>query len=390
MRSLGIAFLALMVLAASASARRAQVQDADRIANGRLAYSLSDLGEIDGFATLVVSDPNGARKKTILEGTEGAGVYSEPDWSPDGTKIAVTYTVGSRYTGYSSEIWLANADGTGLHRPVVEPSASRSSPSWSPDGTKLAFDQTTGEIYVVGADGSGKRPLTTGFAPAWSPDGTKIVFVRNAGGDDTDLYVIGADGSGLTRLTSGTLQDREPDWSPDGQQIVFEHGRPGFSSIYVVAPDGTGLRLLSRYGLSPAWSPDGTKIVFARNGDLWVLSRSGGRARNITRTRSISKDEGTPDWQPVRVVSGTMLGTPFADYLAGGPGKDVIHGGAGNDLIAGGHGRDVLDGGPGNDTFYAQDGQRDVIDGGPGRDRAFVDKRLDSVRSVERKYSRGG
>ena len=395
MRSLAIALVAVLALAASASGKRAQPRGADRLANGRLVYSVSDDAEIDGFATLVVSDPNGARKKTIRQPpiAEGGGSYSEPDWSPDGTKIAASFSIGNRYTGYGSDIYVVNADGSGLHRPIVEPQVDRSSPAWSPDGTKLAYVQSPDEIDIVNADGSGKQLLTTGADPAWSPDGTKIVFARNAGGGgDMDLYVIGADGAGLTQLTSGPPQDRAPDWSPDGRLIVFQRGQAGAGYIYVVRPDGTGLKRLSRqrFDTSPSWSPDGTKIVFAHNSDIWVMSRSGGHVRNITHTNSITKDEGTPDWQPVRVVNGTMFGTPFADYLVGGPGNDVIDGGAGNDLIAGGGGRDVLNGGPGNDTFYAQDGQRDVIDGGPGRDRAFVDKGLDSVRGVERIYSKGG
>src|SRR6185503_19720488 len=104
----------------------------DRLLNGRLAYSLVDLEDVDGYATLVVSDPNGARKKVILEPGEGSGVFAGPSWSPDGTQLAVSYIVGNRYTGYSSDIYIANADGTGLHRPVTEPQASRVAPSWSP------------------------------------------------------------------------------------------------------------------------------------------------------------------------------------------------------------------------------------------------------------------
>ena len=178
----------------------------ERLANGRFVFSICDPQSIDGYCELAVSDPTGARRRTIL--AEDGGVYSEADWSPDGTKIAFSLVVGNRYMGYTADIWVANPDGSGLHRPVTEPEVDRLSPAWSPDGTKLAFAQGK-EIYVVDADGSDRRLLTVGFDPAWSPDGTKIVFGRGVRGSRSDLYVVKADGSGARRLTRGPGIDVE-------------------------------------------------------------------------------------------------------------------------------------------------------------------------------------
>src|SRR5207247_2453543 len=138
--------------------------------------------------------------------------------------------------------------------------------------------------------------------------------------------------SGLTQLTSGLPRDFAPDWSPDGTQIVFQRGR-SIEHVYAIGSDGSGLRQLThgRYDSGPAWSPDGTRIVFVRAGDLWIMRRDGRGAHNITHTRSISKDEGAPDWQPIHVANGKIQGTRFDDYLAGGPGNDVIVGGKGRD-----------------------------------------------------------
>lgn len=266
-----------------------------------------------------------------------------------------------------------------------DPDRCEGSPSWSPDGGRLTYAahrirDNRSEIYVVDTDGENRRRLTEGDQPTWSPDGSRIAFVR-----DEELFVFELDGSRTTRITAGP--DRAPDWSPDGELIVFERNlaRNGLGSIFVVRPDGTGeQRLTPRpFDASPAWSPDGTKIAFGRNGDVWVMRRDGTGVRNVTRSKSMSRDEGEPDWQPVRVVNGTMFGTRFADYLVGGRGRDVIVGRAGPDVLAGGFGHDDLDGGPGDDTFYTRDADRDVLFGGRGRDRAFADK-LDRVRGVER------
>jgi dipeptidyl aminopeptidase/acylaminoacyl peptidase len=96
----------------------------------------------------------------------------------------------------------------------------------------------------------------------------KLVFMTTSGGD---IYVINADGTGLRRLTSGGL---DPALSPDGQQVAFtrwedvQHGALG--SLWVVnvgtltGTGGTGERAILgdiRQPKSPTWSPDGTKIA---------------------------------------------------------------------------------------------------------------------------------
>jgi Tol biopolymer transport system component len=89
-------------------------------------------------------------------------------------------------------------------------------PAWSPDGRKIAFQSKRrfgsnagkGEIYVMNADGSGKRNLTRNRAqdgsPSWSPDGRRIGFVSNRDGRRPEAHVMNADGSGQRSLT---LQD---------------------------------------------------------------------------------------------------------------------------------------------------------------------------------------
>ena len=376
MRTTAVALCAFAALACSASSGQARRVGATRIVNGWVAFSAWDDTEIDGRAVLVRSAPDGRYRRTILAPPNGQlGVFEDARWSPDGTKIAVTFTVGSRYTGYSSDVYVVNADGTGRRRLVRGARADRWSPTWSPDGTKLAYVQSPAEIRVIDADGSGDRRLTSGLDPAWSPDGKSIAFARIVSGNDTDLYRIGVEGSVPTQLTSGPQWDRGPDWSPDGSEIVFQRGRESVDSIYVMGADGSKLRRLG-CGLCyhAAWSPDGSKIAYDHRGDIWVRTARGGSPQNITRTRSMTKDEQDPAWQPVREVNGRLAGTRFADYLAGGAESNVIAGGAGHD---------ILRGGPGQDRIFARDGVRDVVSGGSGRDTAYVD-RLDLLLGVER------
>ena len=117
-----------------------------------------------------------------------------------------------------------------------------------------------------------------------TPPGTngRIVFerLRLQNTPWGELFVMNADGTGVRKLThppSGT-EDTNADWSPDGSRIVFARApSSGVHSIWVVKPDGTGLRRLTPncppgVGIPkckaddgwPVWSPDGKHIAFQR------------------------------------------------------------------------------------------------------------------------------
>ena len=67
------------------------------------------------------------------------------------------------------EIYVMDAVGGNQERLTNNPSNNRD-PDWSPDGTKIAFssagDDGKGQIYVMNADGSHLKKLTdTGITP---------------------------------------------------------------------------------------------------------------------------------------------------------------------------------------------------------------------------------
>jgi hypothetical protein len=146
-----------------------------------------------------------------------------------------------------------NADGSGQSN-LTRSTTDDAYAAAAPRGDKIAFTSDRGgdyHLYLLSSRGGDVRQVTSGntedFEANWSPSGNDLVFVRfDSAFNTSDLYVVHANGSGLRQLTS--TSDRiefEPSWSPDGTKIVF-HACSGLDTSnqhcanYVMNSDGTG------------------------------------------------------------------------------------------------------------------------------------------------------
>src|SRR5207237_712894 len=106
-------------------------------------------------------------------------------------------------------------------------------PQISPDGQWVAYvrqwsdpmtDRRYSNIWLVKADGSSHRPLTSGkfedASPRWAPDGKRLAYVSNSGGS-AQIYVRWIDTGEASAITNSTTPPAAPTWSPDGSQIAF-------------------------------------------------------------------------------------------------------------------------------------------------------------------------
>jgi dipeptidyl aminopeptidase/acylaminoacyl peptidase len=207
-------------------------------------------------------------------------------------------------------------------------------PAFSPDGRAIAFrgyynSAADGDyaLYVARPTGCTAVRLTRGVAgdPSWSPDGRWIVFDTSGYGD---VYKVRWDGTGLTRLFEGHGIDEgwSPAWSPDGRWIAFVRVRRHGSRIWLMRPDGTGLRLLHTdpiaFDHDLAWSHDGRRLAFARSPSsdhsaIAVMRADGTGFRLLTR--------GTPAWNPVWLQHDTGIEYLAATHVHGIGRLSVMH-----------------------------------------------------------------
>jgi Tol biopolymer transport system component len=87
------------------------------------------------------------------------------------------------------------------------------------------------ELFVMNADGSNQRPITSNgaanFCPYFTPDGKRIIFASNvnAAGFQFDLWTVGRDGQGMERITTAPGFDGFPVFSPDGKYVIWSSAR---------------------------------------------------------------------------------------------------------------------------------------------------------------------
>ena len=156
---------------------------------------------------------------------------------------------------------------------------------------QAAYDGGRGQLYLANANGTGLVALTnTGYGannsqPAWSPTGTRIAFESNRRGD-TDLWTIAPDASALKELTFSAGFDGDPTWDPTGTKIAFETNRNGNFDVYVINADGTGSGVSRPTRRMTRIRPGPRTARRSRSRAIAAAHGRSGRCARTARTRS--------------------------------------------------------------------------------------------------------
>jgi YVTN family beta-propeller protein len=235
-----------------------------------------------------------------------------PQWSPDGAHIVFASSRDGDW-----EIYVMGADGSDARRLTTSPGRD-AHPLFMPDGRRIVFQSPRGrsvanqvDLYLMDADGRNPRRFVSavGFngVPVPSPDGSRIAFQRSpipgAGGAyHWELLLVDSTGEGERQLTANAWSSQVPTWSPDGRRLAFHADPSGRDQLFVLDLESQQVTpLASSAGAdnAPAWSPDGRSIAFisTRDGprDLYRVDLANGAATRLTHGLDIW---GQPSWSP--------------------------------------------------------------------------------------------
>ncbi len=287
-----------------------------------LSYRFDGIGYRERYAHIWKVDVAGGKMTQL---TEGDVVDQDPQWSPDGSRIAF---VGNRRPDRkrllgARSIMTVPADG-GMPTVLTDDDASFGAPSWSKDGSRLAFlghldaraNTVNDTLWTVSAGGGDAKDHTRGWdtsigdygmsdvhgssdnRPCWMDDGTVLFLASHRG--ETQIHCCDLASGEVTALTSG--KRRISGFTQVGEGFAYVSGmihQP--SELYTSAADGS----------------DETQITFTNKAFL----------DEVQTVEAIDLDVTSPDGWSVQAWLLPPVGLDAGDRNATFPLIVEIHGG---------------------------------------------------------------
>ncbi|HQK94340.1 MAG TPA: hypothetical protein PLD23_12585 [Armatimonadota bacterium] len=221
------------------------------------------------------------------------------------------------------DIYVMNADGSGLANLTNTATPDELYPHASPDGSRICFVAEEGEgeartrsICIMNADGTGRTKVADrGREACWSPDGTRLAYL-NAEFDPFTVQDFATKGITIYDVATGTSVPHPNAtlehlynlcWAPGGTWMLSTiHAGMGYShAILAVEAEGTRVIQLPMGGCRPDVSPDGKHVTWVEadqklsvadldlTGDVPVVTNQRGIVNSPEGTKAYH-----PDWSP--------------------------------------------------------------------------------------------
>jgi tricorn protease len=225
--------------------------------------------------------------------TVGAGVESNPVFSPDGTRIAFT----GEYDG-NVDVFVIPASGGVPKRLTFHPGED-DAVGWTPDGKQVLFRSPRNSysyfdrLFTVPVEGGfpTEVPLPMAQQGSFSPDGSRIAYVPNPkwqeawkryrGGQTTPIWIATLSSGRIEKIPRDNSNDFNPMWA--GERIYFLSDRNGPVTLFSYDTRSKQVKQeLENHDLdmkSASIGPDG--IVYEQFGSLHLYDLKSGAAKQV-------------------------------------------------------------------------------------------------------------
>ncbi len=208
----------------------------------------------------------------------------------------------------NKEIYVVDADGHGK-RAITRNGSINLKPKWSATGSAIAYTSYVAgnpDLYVADLNEGEIRRVSSrsgiNIGGAFSPMGDLLALTLSPGGDSEIFTIDRHAGREIARLTQSPGIDVSPSWSPDASQLAFVSERSGGPQIYAMNADGSNPHRVTFSGsqnTDPAWSPAGDRIAFvSRDAGHFDIFTVGTDGKGMTRITQGAGDNEDPSWSP--------------------------------------------------------------------------------------------